>query len=75
MKIRTKLIFPIVSIFILGSIILAIFIGIRESSQHIEHEKDLWIRIGENLSNSWKSTMLFTGSHNLARENYYEKPF
>jgi|GEM_PF-1642875 PAS domain S-box-containing protein len=74
MKIRTKLIFPIVSIFILGSIILAIFIGIRESSQHIEHEKDLWIRIGENLSNSWKSTMLFTGSHNLARENYYEKP-
>lgn len=74
MKIKTRFILPLSIVYIAGILIIVIFSDIRKSRQDINKEKQIWISLGETLARSWKSTMRFTGSDNLARDQFYQEP-
>lgn len=67
-SLTNKLVIPISLLFLATTLSLGIYTKIRESDQHIEQEKEAWRMVSNTLVNSWKSTMLYTGSDNLARD-------
>ena len=73
MKIATKLILPFSFLFLAAIIVLALSMQIRESKQRIERDQRAWLKVGSEIGNSWNTTMLFTGSDNLARDQLFKR--
>ncbi len=73
MSITTRLMIPIILLSLTAAAILGFLTEIRETSHHIDREKEAWINVGNNMVSAWKSTMLFTGSDNLARDQFYKQ--
>ena len=64
---------PVLAMSFIAAIILGLLTEIRENSHHTETEKEAWINVGINMVNAWKTTMLFTGSDNLARDQLFSQ--
>ena len=73
MKIATKLILPFSFLFLAAIIVLALSMQFRESKQRIERDQRAWLKVGSEIGNSWNTTMLFTGSDNLARDQLFKR--
>lgn len=73
MRLKTKLMTPVIVLFVLTILTLAYLTEIRESSHHLDRELEAWVDVGQSLVSAWSTTMLLTGSDNLARDQLYQQ--
>ncbi|MFQ5630839.1 MAG: ATP-binding protein, partial [bacterium] len=71
MSLQKKIFLALLGVISIGFIALSFFFIRHESRQHIQEEMESWQKIGDSFACAWKTTMRWTGSDNLARDQLY----
>ena len=73
MKLKIKLMIPVIVLFLLTILTLAYLTEIRETTHHMDRELEAWIDVGQSIVSAWSTTMILTGSDNLARDQLHQQ--
>jgi len=71
MTLRKKFFFTILGVFSLSFVGLNAYLIHHEGQRRLQEEMETQRRVGESLVSNWKTTMRWTGSDNLARDQLF----